>query len=423
MTTLATEAVAESTMVHGFWTRSRKAGTVYLVLGLFAAVVFGATGKSGATARFTLAVKSNGAGIDLPAVPASIGFGVLCALAGVLLLAGYGGRRFGAVTGLALGAFVLSFLCWSVAGTFMPVVGVAQQTLFLAMPLILGSLSGVLCERSGVINVAIEGQFLMGAFCAAFIGTIAASAWIGMVAAALGGVLVAAILAVLAIRFLVDQVVAGVVLNVLVLGITGFLYDRFMQPDAPHYNQPPTLHALPIPLLSDIPVLGPVLFDNNIIVYVALLLVIFVSVGLWQTRWGLRTRAVGEHPTAADTVGIRVRMVRYRNVIYGGIVAGLGGAFFTLGSNVVFGKNMTNGKGFIALAALIFGRWSPGGALAAAILFGFADELQTFLNAIGSPIPSQFLQMAPYIATLLAVAGLVGKVRPPAADGKPYVKG
>jgi simple sugar transport system permease protein len=166
-----------------------------------------------------------------------------------------------------------------------------------------------------------------------------------------------------------------------------------------------------------------VLFDANIFVYLALFLVVAVHLALFHTRWGMRVRAVGEHPTAADTVGIKVRLVRYRSVLYGGLIAGIGGAFFTIGSVGQFTKNMTDGKGFIALAAMIFGRYSPTGALAAALLFGFADRLQIYLNSIDSAIPSQFLAMAPYIATIFAVAGLVGKVRPPAADGKPYVKG
>ncbi len=419
---LSADPVAESTAVHGFWVRSRKAGLVYLLIGAFAAVAFGIFTKPGETARFTLSVRSSSGGIDLPAQPFAIAFGLVCALVGIALLAGLFHGHFGATTGVAIVAFLLSFLCWSVAGTFMPLVGVAQQTLFLAVPLILGSLSGVLGERSGVINVAIEGQLLMGAFCGALFGTIAASAWVGLIAASLGGLVIAAILAVLAIRYLVDQVVLGVVLNVLALGVTGFLYDRFMQPNTDAFNNPPIFPAIHLPLLGDIPIIGPVLFQNNVIVYIAIVLVVVVTIALAKTRWGLRTRAVGEHPVAADTVGIRVRAVRYVNVLLGGLIAGIGGAALTIGSVGQFGKNITSGKGFIALAALIFGRWSPTGALAGALLFGFADELQTFLNAIGNPIPSQFLQMAPYIATILAVAGLIGKVRAPAADGKPYVK-
>jgi len=169
-------------------------------------------------------------------------------------------------------------------------------------------------------------------------------------------------------------------------------------------------------------VIGPAIFRGNFFLYLALILVLVVHLALFRTRWGLRTRSVGEHPTAADTLGVRVLALRYRNVVLGGFVAGIGGASYTL-ALYTFTKNMIGGKGFIALAALIFGRWSPTGALLAALFFGFADQLSTYLGAINSVIPSQFLAMLPYLATILAVAGLVGRVRAPAADGKPYVKG
>jgi simple sugar transport system permease protein len=195
-----------------------------------------------------------------------------------------------------------------------------------------------------------------------------------------------------------------------------------MVPYGDTLNNPATFNPVKIPLLGDIPVIGPLLFDNIILVYITYVLIVLVDVWLFRTRWGLRTRAVGEHPKAADTVGIRVLRVRYRNVIMGGAVAGLGGAYFTLGSVGAFSKNITSGNGFIALAALIFGRWSPRGAVGAALLFGFASALQTMLSINVPLIPSNFLAMLPYLATILAVAGLVGKVRAPAADGEPYVK-
>jgi simple sugar transport system permease protein len=270
--------------------------------------------------------------------------------------------------------------------------------------------------------VAIEGQFLMGAFAAALVGTLAASAWVGLIGAAVGGVLIAAMLAFLAIRYLVDQVVVGVVLNVFAAGVTGFLYEQLMRSDVAAYNEPPRLPTWRIPVLADIPIVGPVLFDSSALVLIALVLVVVVQVALSRTRWGLRTRAVGEHPTAADTVGIRVRGLRWTNVLLGGVVAGLGGAYFTLVAVESFTKNMTSGAGFIALAALIFGRWTPFGALGAALFFGFMQKLATYLSAIGSTVPSQFLNMLPYVATVIAVAGLVGRVRAPAADGRPYSK-
>jgi ABC-type uncharacterized transport system permease subunit len=385
-------------------------------------VVFGALAP-GEDARFTLSEDAEGAALSINGQFGAILFGLLTAAAGGALFAGLLKRWSNALLSVGILTFVLSFLCWQVAGEFMPLVDTTDGTLQLALPLILGALAGVLGERSGVVNVAIEGQFLMGAFAGALVGTMAGSIWAGLVSAAVGGVIIAAILAVLSIRYLVDQTVVGMVLNLFALGITGFLYERLMQPDAQTYNQPPQMPEWRIPGLADIPVIGPVLFEANLLVWLALGLVVLIHFGLSRTRWGLRTRAVGEHPTAADTVGIRVRGLRYLNVLLGGVVAGIGGAYFTLVATGSFTKNMTAGAGFIALAALIFGRYSPFGAFGAALFFGFAQKLATYLGAIESPVPSQFLNMLPYLATLIAVAGLVGRVRAPAADGLPYIKG
>lgn len=407
----------------GYWSRTRKAGAVYLGLGLVAVIFWGLLTKNSGDSRFTLGESISDATLPVPSRFGAIVFGLVAVAAGATLLLDRRARYTRTLSGVAIVGFVLAFLCWQVAGNTMPLGSSVHLTVFLALPLVLGSLSGVLCERSGVINVAIEGQLLMGAFLGALIGTITASAWFGLIAAVIGGVLVAILLAVLSIRYLVDQVVLGVVLNLLVLGLTSFLYTQVMQPNAVGFNSPPTLPIWTVPGLSRIPLIGPALFESNILVYLTIGLVAAVHIGLFHTRWGLRTRAVGEHPTAADTVGIKVLATRYRNVLMAGVVAGIGGAYFTIGSTGEFSKNMTVGKGFIALAALIFGRWSPIGAALAALLFGFSDQLQNYLSAIGSPIPSQFLNMLPYAVTILAVAGLVGRVRAPAADGKPYVKG
>ncbi len=407
-----------------FWTRARKAGVVYVVLGLLAAIYWGIFAKHGGLdSRFTLAQTYSGRSLPVPAGPGAIGFGLLCVLAGGFLFSGRFNKRFTLLSSIAVIGLVLSFLCWQVAGNIMPLGSTVSLSVVAALPLTFGALSGVLCERSGVINVAIEGQFLTGAFLGAFAGSISHSVWIGLIAAILGGVLVSALLAVLAIRYLVDQVVLGVLLNLLAAGLTAFLYGQLMQTNAAKFNSPPLLPIWSIPGLSRIPVLGPTFFSGTILLYLAIVLVPAIHIGLFHTRWGLRTRAVGEHPTAADTVGIKVLSVRYRNVLMAGVVAGLGGAFFTLGSTGEFGKNMTVGKGFIALAALIFGRWSPVGATLAALQFGFTGQVSSYLGAILSPIPSEFLNMLPYVVTILAVAGFVGRVRAPAADGKPYTKG
>ncbi|MGC5661272.1 ABC transporter permease [Micromonospora sp. WMMD723] len=426
MSTTAVPDVAVAAVDEGFWTRPRKVGAVLLALGVLATVLFGAL-ATGQQARFTLSETEGGAALEIQGTLGAILFGVVAAGAGGALLAGVPKRWFTLILGVGLVAFVLSFLCWQVSAApegrnFMPMVNIVRGTFVLALPLIFGALAGVLCERSGVVNVAIEGQLLMGAFSGALFGSLSGNVWVGLVAAAVGGALISLLLAVFAIRYLVDQVVMGVVLNLLAVGVTGFLYERLMQTDADTYNSAPRFGNWEIPLLKDIPLLGPALFRGNIFLYLGLLLVLVIHLALFRTRWGLRTRSVGEHPTAADTLGVKVLSLRYRNVLLAGVVAGIGGASYTL-ALYSFTKNMIGGKGFIALAALIFGRWSPTGALLAALFFGFADQLATYLGAIGSSIPNQFLAMLPYLATILAVAGLVGRVRAPAADGKPYVKG
>jgi ABC-type uncharacterized transport system permease subunit len=355
--------------------------------------------------------------------------GVIVVLIGVgRLVFGYTKRQMRWAVAVSLLLFVLAFLCWTGTGdpsNPLSLTGLVSQTMVSAIPFILGALAGIVCERSGVINVAIEGQMLVGAFAGALFASSADNLGIGVVAAMLGGALIAILLAVFAIRYLVNQVVLGVVLNAFALGLTNLGYHSLMQTDSDSYNAGNTLSAIKIPLLGDIPIIGQALFNVNIVVYITYALVVVVDIGLFRTRWGLRTRAVGEHPKAADTVGIKVRRTRYRNVLIGGLIAGLAGAMLTIGGSGAFNENISSGKGFIALAAVIFGRWSPRGAIAAALLFGFTDELQTTLSIVGTPvtIPSNFLSMAPYVATVIAVAGFVGRVQAPAADGEPYVKG
>ncbi len=325
---------------------------------------------------------------------------------------------------VVLFCFVVAVLCWADVGKPVPfnIINLLQGTLAASIPLILGALAGCMCERSGVINIAIEGQLLFGAFTACVVASFFGILWLGLIMGSLAGGLLGAILAVFAIRYMVNQIVLGVVLNVFASGLTGFLYDRALVPYQNSLNSPSTYLPIKIPLLGDIPIIGPVFFDSTIFLYITYVALILVQVGLFSTRWGLRVRAVGEHPTAADTVGIRVLGIRYRNVILGGLLAGIGGAYLTIGSVGSFTPDMSSGMGYIALAAMIFGRWTPFGSLGAALLFGFTLELQSILSTISVPIPSDILLMAPYIATIIAVAGLVGRVRPPRADGQPYVK-
>ncbi|MCR2813649.1 ABC transporter permease [Microbacterium sp. zg.Y1090] len=318
---------------------------------------------------------------------------------------------------------VFAFLVWAAAGGLVPVTGLLFGAISLSVPLVFGALGGVIGERVGVVNVAIEGQLLLGAFSAALLSSITGNPFIGLIGAMIGGVLVAFVLAAFAIKYLVDQVIVGVVLNVLVTGLTGFLYGALLVPNENTLNRPVRFTRLEIPLLSDIPIIGPVLFNQTFLVYLMYITVAVVAWGLYRTRWGLRLRAVGEHPQAADTVGIKVNMSRFWNVSLAGAIAGVGGAYFTLVSVPQFGKEMTAGLGFIALAAVIFGRWDPIRAALAALLFGFATNLQNLLTVLGTPIPSEFMLMLPYVVTIIAVAGFAGQIRGPAAAGKPYIKG
>lgn len=329
-------------------------------------------------------------------------------------------RLASAVNGIGL---LFAFLCWAAAGKFIPLTGLFQGALLLSVPLIFGSMAGVVSERSGVINIAIEGQLLAGAFASGVVASLTQSTTVGLLVAPLAGALISLLLATFAIKFGIDQVILGFVLNVLVIGITDFLYKRLLIPYQATWNSGPIMHPIRIPVLWKIPVLGPIFFNQTVIVYLMYASVFAVHFFLFKTKWGLRTRAIGEHPTAADSVGINVNRLRFKNVIIAGLVAGLGGAYFTVGAVGAFGKEMTAGKGFIALAALIFGRWSPIGAVAAALLFGFSDNLQGILSITGTPIPSEFMLMAPYVATIIAVTGFVGRVRAPAADGIPYKRG
>jgi len=407
--------------------RRNLAAVTFCVFGLLDIFLFGALAfvHSG-DAAFTLS--QGGSGVQIPTirVPAaatclalglvSIGLGVLRASLDLSRLS----RRLSIVAVLV--CFALSLLCWADAGAIpLNVIIVAQGTLVFSIPLILGALGGCLCERSGVINIAIEGQLLFGAFTAAIVASAFGGLWAGLVAGSLAGGLIGVLLAVFAITFLMDQIVLGVVLNVLALGMTDYLYDRLMAQN-PNYNTGNTFGNVKIPVLSEIPVIGPIFFDSTVFLYITFVAIVVIQVALFHSRWGLRVRAVGEHPTAADTVGISVLWTRYRNVVLGGLLAGVGGAFLTVGSVGGFQQNISSGFGYIALAALIFGRWTPLGSLAAALLFGFCLELALVLPTVNAVLPPPIMNMAPYVVTIVAVAGLVGKVRAPKADGQPYVK-
>ena len=427
MTALAA-TVARSPLVSAN-RRLLAAGTLVL-FGLIDVLIFGLFSHKG-DAAFALSL--SGAKVTVPAVriPAGPTAYILGAASILIGIARGTVTNSPALRRLSIGAvlffFVISMLVWSVTGSWangipVLVISLLQGTLAASIPLVLGALAGCMGERAGVINIAIEGQLLLGAFMAAIVASTVGSIWVGLIGGSLAGGLVGLVLALFAIRFLVDQIILGVVLNLLISGITGYLYDRLMVVNANTYNNAATFSPVKIPVLGDIPVIGPILFDSTIFLYLTYIAIILVQVGLFSTRWGLRVRAVGEHPTAADTVGIKVLGIRYGNLIMGGLLAGIGGAYLTIGSVGTFSKDMSSGLGYIALAAMIFGRWTPLGATAAALLFGFTTALSSFLGSITVPISPFILGMAPYVATIIAVAGLVGRVMAPAADGKPYLR-
>ncbi|MDP9801469.1 simple sugar transport system permease protein [Arcanobacterium wilhelmae] len=327
------------------------------------------------------------------------------------------------VVGLAT---VFGFLLFAGAGSSGAITLTAAlgSTVAISTPLIFGSLSGVMSEHAGVVNIAIEGDLLVGAFAGILVASYFHSAWLGLLAAPFAGAFLGCLLALISVKYGVDQIITGVVLNVLALGLTSFFSGSLMtgEGQAVFNTNKYTLHPIKIPGLAEIPVIGPALFNQTIIVYVMYVVVVVLTIMLYRSRWGLRMRAVGEHPKAADTVGIKVNRTRARNAILASAIAGFGGAFFTLGSGLAFTENISAGNGYIALAAMILGKWHPLGALAASLMFGFATSVAQMMPNLNGAIPSSLLNMIPYVITIIAVAGFVGKSRPPAAENIPYVK-
>ena len=409
---------------------TRESWKTPIVMGSLAAVVlvfFGILGKPESVAFELTGVRE---AVQLPNI--DVASNILGIASGILLLAIAGftawqvakNVRSSIWLSIVFGAIALvALLGWLAGGAVVPVAFILGSALVLAVPIILGAMAGVMSERVGVVNIAIEGQLLTGAFMASVVSTLTGNQIFGIISAMVTAALFSAVLAVFAIRFLAQQIIVGVVLNVLAIGITNFLYQQWVTEDESATNSPGTLPIIHIPFLGDIPIIGPVLFQNRIIVWLAIAIVIVLWFVLFKTKLGLRARAVGENPLAADTVGINVGRTRFWWVTLGGLLAGLGGAALTIGSSGSFGREMSGGLGFIALAVVILGRWHPGYATAAALLFGFSIILRVWANQVSPGIPTNFITMVPYIVTIIAVVGFVGRSRPPAADGIPYVKG
>jgi simple sugar transport system permease protein len=444
--------------------RSVGMGIFFLVAALAIVVLFAFNTTADMTTSFGLnpGAKTNAPKIENWVLPTQTTLWLLAVI--VAFLGGWqlakGFKRVNLALLVVALVFIFAFLLWAARGTSMNLLGMISASLLRAAPIAFGALSGILCERAGVINIAIEGMMLSGAMVAVLVSSVFRNydalhpatneplfpAWLvsigqaldqvnlsdklpwylllGLLGAMITGGVLAAFHAWLSVTFKVDQIVSGMFINIFSFGMTSFLSQRFLQP-IQALNTGGTFRALPIPGVSHIPIVGPLFFENRFIIYVLFFMVIAIHIMLFYTRWGLRTIAVGEHPRAADTLGINVFKMRYINVIMGGMVAGMGGAYFTIGSVGRFDELLTAGKGFIGLAAMIFGKWTPLGAFGASFIFGFADALQVKLQGLGIeqvPIPSEFLLMAPYIVTMIVLAGVIGQAIPPAADGKPYEK-
>jgi len=341
-------------------------------------------------------------------------------LGGIQIARGFRGAT-NWILGIVVGLLVFAFLLWAASGRSLNLAGLLATTLLDSVPITLAALSGILSERGGVVNIAIEGMMLIGAFVAVIVASTTHILWLAVIIAVLAGALMALLHGWLSITFKVNQIISGTVINIFATGLTSYLSNKYLQVYQ-WLNDPGTYRAIPIPGLSSIPFFGGVLFNHNFYIYAMFTLLFLLQFALFYTKWGLRVRAVGEHPKAADTLGINVIRTRYMCVLLSGMMAGFAGSYLTLGSVGRFDQVMTAGRGFIGLAAMIFGNWTPFGSFGAGLLFGFAESLASRLGILGLPIASQFLLMAPYIATMIVLAGVIGRSQAPAADGIPYEK-
>ena len=427
----------DSTAARAARRSARIRGVVFAALGLFAFQLAISTMET--TAKFSFWIdKQGGTPFQLQTTVGLlwIATGLVTGATGVWQLYRGASFRWRRMLGVIIPLWVVATLAALLDGKTANLTGVLQGTLALATPITLGAFAGILSERSGLLNIAIDGKFLIGACVASVAASVArlqlgddpspfmlsVAAFIGVVAAAGAGILVALLLAWLGIRWKVDQIIAGVVIGIGALGITNFLFLRVLSKNT-ELNTPPTIEAIKLPILGDIPVLGPILFNQTPYVYFTFFVMIVFTYMLFKTRWGLRLRASGEKPSAAGTVGIDVIKIRYRAMILAGILAGIAGSSLSLASAGSFQMNMSAGRGFIALAAVIFGAWNPVYAFGAALVFGFSDSAQALLSILGVDVPPQLLNSVPYLVTIIVVAGVVGRVRGPAAVGQPYDQG
>jgi ABC-type uncharacterized transport system permease subunit len=410
---------------------ARIRGVAFAVLGLIA--LYFASGSFGVPAEFKLWIHEQGG--DAAVLDTSVGTLWVVAAVGsaavaALQLARGAAFRWRPWLLAVIAPWLLAVLADILAGRTAILTNVLSGSLEFAFPISMAAMGGILSERSGMLNIALEGEMLMGAFTAAVVsslvfiatGNVLLATLVGIVLAMIVGGLTSLLLAWLGIRHKVDQIIAGTVINIGTVGITSFIFLRLLQHQT-QFNSPPSVTAMRLPLLADLPVIGPILFSAKPYVYVGYVIVIFLTYMIYRTRWGLRLRASGEKPAAAGTVGINVLAIRYRAIFLAGLISGLAGSYLSLAASQSFQMQMTAGKGFIGLAAMIFGAWHPIGAFFAALVFGFADAVQSLLSILGVDVAPQLLASVPYVVTIIVVAGVVGRVRGPASAGQPYEQG
>ena len=381
---------------------------------------------AGLKSTFALVSQRGGITIDAPdlIVPTDVSLyvlGGLVALAGIWLLI-FGDRLFNLMVALVSIFAIAAFLVWASRDKSINLTGMLVSSLVRATPIALAALCGIWSERAGVVNIGIEGMMLVGAFTSVVAASITSSLFVGVLVGILTGMLLALLHAVLSIRYKVDQIISGTGIVILALGLTSYL-QRAVLNNFPDLNQPGSaIPAFSIPGLWQVPVLGPIIFNQSPIIYTLIILLVVTHVIMYSTKWGLRVRAVGEHPKAADTLGVNVFGIRYSSVLISGAIAGLAGAYMSIGAAGRFNEGMTAGKGYLGLAAMIFGNYNPAGAFLGSLIFGFFDSWQEKLALLRVGVPPDLLGMAPYLATMIVLAGLVGRARVPAADGVPYEK-
>jgi len=401
-------------------------GVVFLAAAAFIWLVFSANLAPGAVTKYVMTPGGSTAlapdWVFTTSVYLNIIAGMLTLAGAYQIIRGFGKYTNG-VLALVAGLFIFGFLSWATAGGQTNLAGLLRVMVVRSVPLTLGALSGILCERAGVVNIAIEGMMLTAAFVSTVFASLAHNLWVGLLAGVLAGGVMGVIHGVLSIKYKINQIISGTVINIFATGITSYLSSKYIQKTQFQYlNEPGMFPQIQVPLLSRIPFIGPILFSHNMYVFAMIFFVALLTFLLYKTRWGLRLRSVGEHPKVADTLGINVFRTRYMAVILGGMMAGFAGTYFSLGSSGRFDEVMTAGRGFIGLAAMIFGNWNPIGSMGAGMLFGFFDSLSVKASLLQVPLPSEFLGMAPYLATIIVLAGVVGRGQMPAADGEPYEK-